>query len=130
MGAVDVSREGGFLHRSVFGGAARVKDPIHSGTTSYGMLRGVKEELAGGMASGLAIGALAIAVGRRQSLSFVYSFPSSAPSRICICIEVSVAPAKLPCDDAQSCWYCLARGCVTSGGHSLWCEQFEQGSHM
>jgi hypothetical protein len=51
MGAVDVSRDGGFLHRSVFGGAASVNDPIHSGTTSFGMLRGVKEELEGGMAA-------------------------------------------------------------------------------
>jgi hypothetical protein len=52
MGAVDVSREGGFLHKSVLGGAATVKEPIHSGTTSCGMFNGVKEELAGGMASG------------------------------------------------------------------------------
>jgi hypothetical protein len=51
MGAVNVSREGGFLHRSVFGGAAMVKDPIHSGTTSFGTFRGVNEELVGGMAS-------------------------------------------------------------------------------
>lgn len=51
MGAVDVSRDGGFLHRSVFGGAAMVNEPIHSGTTSLGMFNGVKEELAGGMAS-------------------------------------------------------------------------------
>jgi hypothetical protein len=50
MGAVDVSRDGGFLHRSVFGGAARVNEPIHSGTASFGILRGVKEELVGGMA--------------------------------------------------------------------------------
>ena len=50
IGAVDVSPDGGFLHRSVFGGAARVNDPIHSGTASSGMLRGVNEELAGGMA--------------------------------------------------------------------------------
>lgn len=67
MGAVEVSREGGFLQRSVFGGAARVKDPIHSGTTSLGMLRGVKEELAGGMASGLA------------SMRALYRGPRSAP---------------------------------------------------
>jgi hypothetical protein len=51
MGAVDVSRDGGFLQRSVFGGAAMVNDPIHSGTTSLGMFSGVKEELVGGMAS-------------------------------------------------------------------------------
>jgi hypothetical protein len=51
MGAVDVSREGGFLHKSVFGGAAMLKEPIHSGTTSLGMFNGVKEELVGGMAS-------------------------------------------------------------------------------
>lgn len=48
-GAVDVSREGGFLHKSVFGGAASVNDPIYSGTTSFGTLRAVKEELAGGI---------------------------------------------------------------------------------
>jgi hypothetical protein len=46
-----VSPEGGFLQRSVFGDAAREKDPKHAGTTSSGMLRGVKEELAGGIAS-------------------------------------------------------------------------------
>jgi hypothetical protein len=50
MGAVDVSRDGGFLHRSVFGGAARVNEPIHSGTASFGIFSGVKEELVGGMA--------------------------------------------------------------------------------
>lgn len=50
MGAVEVSRDGGFLHKSVLGGAARVNDPIHSGTTSFGMFRGVKEDPAGGMA--------------------------------------------------------------------------------
>jgi len=49
IGAVDVSPVGGFLQRSVFGGAARVKEPSHSGTTSFGTLRGVKEELAGVM---------------------------------------------------------------------------------
>jgi hypothetical protein len=49
MGAVEVSREGGFLHKSEFGGAARVKDPIYSGTASFGTLSGVKEVLAGGM---------------------------------------------------------------------------------
>jgi hypothetical protein len=51
MGAVDVSPDGGFLHRSVFGGADRVKEPNDSGTASSWILRGVKEELAGGMAS-------------------------------------------------------------------------------
>jgi hypothetical protein len=35
----------------VFGGAARVKDPIHSGTADGGMLSAVKDELSGGMAS-------------------------------------------------------------------------------
>lgn len=49
MGAVDVSLDGGFLQRSVFGGAARVKDPIHSGTTSFVMFSGVNDELVGGM---------------------------------------------------------------------------------
>lgn len=44
-----MSLDGGFLHRSVLGGAARVKEPIHSGTTSLEIFRGVKEELAGGM---------------------------------------------------------------------------------
>lgn len=51
IGAVDTSPDGGFLHRSVFGGAAKVKDPSHSGTASSGTLRGVKEELAGGIVS-------------------------------------------------------------------------------
>ena len=46
-----MSREGGFRQRSVFGGAARVKDPIHSGTADGGMLSAVKDELSGGMAS-------------------------------------------------------------------------------
>jgi hypothetical protein len=48
---VDVSREGGFLHRSVFGGAASVNDPMYSGTTSLGTLRAVKDELAGGISN-------------------------------------------------------------------------------
>jgi len=50
-----VSREGGFRQRSVFGGAARVKDPIHSGTADGGMLSAVKDELSGGMASALSL---------------------------------------------------------------------------
>lgn len=50
MGAVEVSRLGGLRQRSVFGGAASVKEPIHSGTASLGMLSAVKEELSGGMA--------------------------------------------------------------------------------
>lgn len=49
IGAVDVSRLGGLRQRSVFGGAASVKDPIHSGTASLGMLSGVKDELSGGI---------------------------------------------------------------------------------
>lgn len=48
---MDVSREGGFLHRSVFGGAASVNDPMYSGTTSLGTLRAVKDELAGGISN-------------------------------------------------------------------------------
>lgn len=56
IGAVDVSREGGFLQRSVFGRATKVNDPIHSGTASFATLRGVKEELAGGMISNYKIG--------------------------------------------------------------------------
>lgn len=48
---MDVSREGGFLHRSVLGGAARLKDPIYSGRpASLGRFRAVKDELSGGMA--------------------------------------------------------------------------------
>jgi hypothetical protein len=50
MGAVDVSRLGGLRHRSVLGGAVRVKDPIHSGTASLAMLSAVKDDLSGGMA--------------------------------------------------------------------------------
>lgn len=49
IGAVDVSRLGGLRQRSVFGGAARVKDPIHSGTASLGILSAVKDELSGGI---------------------------------------------------------------------------------
>ena len=48
---MDVSREGGFLHRSVFGGAASVNDPMYSGTTSLGTVRAVKDELAGGISN-------------------------------------------------------------------------------
>lgn len=51
MGAVDVSRLGGLRHRSVFGGAASVKDPIHSGTVSLGMLSAVNDDLSGGIAA-------------------------------------------------------------------------------
>lgn len=52
MGAVDVSREGGFLQRSELGGAARVKEPMYSGSrASLSKLSGVKEELSGGMVS-------------------------------------------------------------------------------
>lgn len=52
MGAVDVSREGGFLQRSELGGAARVKEPMNSGSrASLSKLSGVKEELSGGMVS-------------------------------------------------------------------------------
>lgn len=61
---MEVSLDGGFLHRSVFGGADIVKDPIHSGTASFGMLRGVKDELVGGMASVFALDALAISCSR------------------------------------------------------------------
>jgi hypothetical protein len=50
MGAVDVSREGGFRQRSVLGRAARAKEPMKSGTASSGRLRAVKEALDGGMA--------------------------------------------------------------------------------
>jgi hypothetical protein len=51
IGAVMVSREGGFLHKSVFGAAAMVKEPIQFGTASSPIFTGVNEELAGGMAS-------------------------------------------------------------------------------
>jgi hypothetical protein len=51
-GQVAVSIDGGFLHRSVFGGAVTENLPMYSGTTSSAMFSGVKEELAGGMASG------------------------------------------------------------------------------
>jgi hypothetical protein len=73
MGAVDVSREGGFLQRSVFGGAARVNDPNHSGTTSSGILRGVKDSLAGGMASSFALDALVYGT-RRSALGVLLLF--------------------------------------------------------
>lgn len=46
-----MSPEDGLLHRSVFGGATRVKESSHSGTTSSSMLRGMKESLAGGISS-------------------------------------------------------------------------------
>lgn len=45
-----MSRDGGFLHRSVFGGAARLNDPIYSGSAaSLGQFKAVKQELSGGM---------------------------------------------------------------------------------
>ena len=51
IGAVEVSREGGFLHRSVLGGAARLNKPIYSGSTeSGGQFSAVNDELSGGMA--------------------------------------------------------------------------------
>lgn len=46
-----MSCEGGFLHRSVFGGATIVNESIHCGTTSWAVFNGMNEELAGGMAS-------------------------------------------------------------------------------
>jgi hypothetical protein len=49
IGAVDVSRDGGFRHRSVFGGAESVKEPIQLGT-GCGWLSRVKEEDEGGIA--------------------------------------------------------------------------------
>jgi hypothetical protein len=53
MGAVEVSRLGGLRHRSVFGEAASVKEPIHSGTASWGTLSAVKDELSGGIVASL-----------------------------------------------------------------------------
>jgi hypothetical protein len=79
MGAVDVSRDGGFLHRSVFGGAAMVNDPIHSGTTSLGMFSGVKEELVGGMAS---VAIVAVRVSRRSRRQSLYCCFSSFRDRV------------------------------------------------
>ena len=43
-----VSRAGVLRHRSVFGGAESVNDPIHSGIASTDKFRGVKESLLGG----------------------------------------------------------------------------------
>ena len=51
IGAVEVSRDGGFLHRSVLGGAARLNKPIYSGSTeSGGQFSAVNDELSGGIA--------------------------------------------------------------------------------
>lgn len=51
IGAVEVSRDGGFLHRSVLGGAARLNKPIYSGNTeSGGQFSAVNDELSGGIA--------------------------------------------------------------------------------
>lgn len=56
MGAVDVSREGGFLHRSELGGAARVNESMNSGRrSSLSKLSGVKEERSGGMVASVAV---------------------------------------------------------------------------
>jgi len=45
---VHVSRAGVLRQRSVFGGAERVKDPIHCGISSTEKFRGMKESLVGG----------------------------------------------------------------------------------
>lgn len=52
MGAVEVSLLGGLRQRSVFGGADREKEPIHSGTAELETFSAVNEELSGGIASG------------------------------------------------------------------------------
>ena len=50
IGAVEVSRDGGFLQRSVLGGAARLKKPISGGSTeSGGQFSAVNDELSGGI---------------------------------------------------------------------------------
>lgn len=50
IGAVEVSLEGGFRQRSVFGGAPKSNEPIHCGTDSRGVFRALNEDLSGGIA--------------------------------------------------------------------------------
>ena len=102
MGAVDVSPEGGFLQRSVFGGAARVNAPNHSGTTSSGILRGVKDSLAGCMAWFCARRArvrYSEICARRSfaflwnwfSIAYVYVVDLRSSGRMPICVECCLA---------------------------------------
>jgi hypothetical protein len=47
---VDVSRDGGFLQRSVLGGAARLNEPMNSGSSaSLGQFKAVKQDVSGGI---------------------------------------------------------------------------------